>query len=150
MVVVADLQTDADDATLAKLAELTERYCVVGQSLAQPPRLPSANLGHREQRSRIDCVSIKTTSATVASPSAAHRFTHVGVSQKSASEVQITPAQYRGTRGSRSGGNSMSQLAAARCIDGHSTPSQDTRALEMWALSKVGPTRRARPLPAGA
>lgn len=35
--IVADLQTDADDATLAKLAELTERYCVVGQSLAQPP-----------------------------------------------------------------------------------------------------------------
>jgi uncharacterized OsmC-like protein len=34
--IVAELQTDADDATLAKLAELTERYCVVGQSLAQP------------------------------------------------------------------------------------------------------------------
>jgi len=39
IVVVADLQTDADDATLAKLAELTERYCVVGQSLAQPPSI---------------------------------------------------------------------------------------------------------------
>jgi uncharacterized OsmC-like protein len=32
--VVAELQTDADEATLAKLGELTERYCVVGQSLA--------------------------------------------------------------------------------------------------------------------
>ena len=33
--IVAELQTDADEATLAKLAELTERYCVVGQSLAK-------------------------------------------------------------------------------------------------------------------
>jgi uncharacterized OsmC-like protein len=32
--VVVALQTDADEATLAKLGELTERYCVVGQSLA--------------------------------------------------------------------------------------------------------------------
>jgi uncharacterized OsmC-like protein len=37
--IVAELQTDADDATLAKLAELTERYCVVGQSLAQTPTI---------------------------------------------------------------------------------------------------------------
>lgn len=37
--VVAELQTDADDATLAKLAELTERFCVVGQSLAQVPSI---------------------------------------------------------------------------------------------------------------
>jgi uncharacterized OsmC-like protein len=37
--IVAELQTDADDATLAKLAELTERYCVVGQSLAQTPSI---------------------------------------------------------------------------------------------------------------
>jgi uncharacterized OsmC-like protein len=37
--VVAELDTDADDATLTKLAELTERYCVVAQSLARPPRL---------------------------------------------------------------------------------------------------------------
>jgi len=37
--VIAELQTDADDATLAKLGELTERYCVVGQSLAQIPRI---------------------------------------------------------------------------------------------------------------
>jgi uncharacterized OsmC-like protein len=35
--VVAVLQTDADDEALAKLAELTERYCVVAQSLAQRP-----------------------------------------------------------------------------------------------------------------
>ena len=37
--IVAEVQTDADDATLAKLAELTERYCVVGQSLAQVPSI---------------------------------------------------------------------------------------------------------------
>jgi uncharacterized OsmC-like protein len=37
--VLAVLQTDADDAALAKLAELTERYCVVAQSLGQLPSL---------------------------------------------------------------------------------------------------------------
>jgi len=37
--IVAVLQTEADDATLAKLAELTERYCVVAQTLAQPPSI---------------------------------------------------------------------------------------------------------------
>ncbi|HEY6796356.1 MAG TPA: OsmC family protein [Kineosporiaceae bacterium] len=34
--VVAELATDADDAALARLAQLTERYCVVGQSLRDP------------------------------------------------------------------------------------------------------------------
>ena len=38
VVVTAALDTDADDATLARLAELTERYCVVGQSLREMPR----------------------------------------------------------------------------------------------------------------
>jgi uncharacterized OsmC-like protein len=33
------LDTDADDDQLARLATLTERYCVVGRSLATPPRL---------------------------------------------------------------------------------------------------------------
>ena len=37
--IVAVLQTDADDEALAKLAELTERYCVVAQSLAQMPSI---------------------------------------------------------------------------------------------------------------
>ena len=37
--VVAELDTTADDATLAKLAELTERYCVVARTLARPPHL---------------------------------------------------------------------------------------------------------------
>ena len=37
--VVIELDTDADDQTLARLASLTERYCVVGQSLAPPPAL---------------------------------------------------------------------------------------------------------------
>jgi uncharacterized OsmC-like protein len=34
-----ELETDADDQTLAKLGQLTERYCVVAQTLAEPPRL---------------------------------------------------------------------------------------------------------------
>jgi uncharacterized OsmC-like protein len=36
--VVAHIDTDAADSELAKLAELTERYCVVAQSLAQTPK----------------------------------------------------------------------------------------------------------------
>jgi uncharacterized OsmC-like protein len=39
MVVMIDLDTDADEATLEKLGTLTERYCVVGQSLKHPPRI---------------------------------------------------------------------------------------------------------------
>lgn len=35
--VTAELDTDADDETLARLAALTERYCVVAQSLAETP-----------------------------------------------------------------------------------------------------------------
>lgn len=34
-----ELDTDADDETIAKLARLTERYCVVAQTLAEAPRL---------------------------------------------------------------------------------------------------------------
>ena len=37
--VAAELDTDADDAALVKLGELTERYCVVAQTLASPVRL---------------------------------------------------------------------------------------------------------------
>lgn len=37
LTVTIDLDTTADDAALARLAQLTERYCVVGQSLAPPP-----------------------------------------------------------------------------------------------------------------
>jgi uncharacterized OsmC-like protein len=37
--VVAEVDTDADDDTLATLGRLTERYCVVAQTLAQPPHL---------------------------------------------------------------------------------------------------------------
>jgi uncharacterized OsmC-like protein len=36
---VAELDTDADDQVLARLRALTERYCVVAQSLAEPPSL---------------------------------------------------------------------------------------------------------------
>lgn len=35
--IVATLVTDADDAALERLARSTERYCVVGQTLAVPP-----------------------------------------------------------------------------------------------------------------
>jgi uncharacterized OsmC-like protein len=33
------VETDADDQALAKLGQLTERYCVVAQTLAEPPKL---------------------------------------------------------------------------------------------------------------
>lgn len=35
----ADLDTDADDDMLARLEALTERYCVVGKSLREPPAI---------------------------------------------------------------------------------------------------------------
>jgi uncharacterized OsmC-like protein len=34
-----DLDTDAEEERVAKLVELTERYCVVLQTLAKPPEL---------------------------------------------------------------------------------------------------------------
>jgi uncharacterized OsmC-like protein len=37
--VTATLTTEADDVALAKLAELTERYCVVAQTLAHRPSI---------------------------------------------------------------------------------------------------------------
>jgi uncharacterized OsmC-like protein len=43
--VLAELDTDADDATLAKLADLTERYCVVARTLARPPHLTIRRAG---------------------------------------------------------------------------------------------------------
>jgi uncharacterized OsmC-like protein len=42
---VAELDTDADDAALTRLAELTERYCVVSQSLREPPTFVVRRLG---------------------------------------------------------------------------------------------------------
>jgi uncharacterized OsmC-like protein len=38
VVVTAEIESDADDAALERLANLTERYCVVGQSLREPAR----------------------------------------------------------------------------------------------------------------
>ncbi len=35
--ITAEVDVDADDTALSRLAASTERYCVVGQSLAQPP-----------------------------------------------------------------------------------------------------------------
>lgn len=37
--ITAVLDTDATDDQLARLASATERYCVVGQSLAEPPEI---------------------------------------------------------------------------------------------------------------
>jgi uncharacterized OsmC-like protein len=39
IVITAELDTDADDAKLEKLADSTERYCVVAQSLRDPVHL---------------------------------------------------------------------------------------------------------------
>ena len=39
VVVTITVDTDADDARLERIATSTERYCVVGQSLAQPPAI---------------------------------------------------------------------------------------------------------------
>ena len=39
VVVTFELETDADDAALHRLATSTERYCVVGASLADPPQI---------------------------------------------------------------------------------------------------------------
>jgi uncharacterized OsmC-like protein len=39
LVVTAWLDTDADESALARLGRLTERFCVVGQSLDEPPRI---------------------------------------------------------------------------------------------------------------
>jgi uncharacterized OsmC-like protein len=39
VVVTAALVTDASDTDLERLARSTERYCVVGRSLAEPPRI---------------------------------------------------------------------------------------------------------------
>jgi uncharacterized OsmC-like protein len=39
VVVSIEVRTDADDAALTRLAELTERYCVVAQSLRERPQL---------------------------------------------------------------------------------------------------------------
>ncbi len=38
VVVTAEVDTDADDEALARLAQLTERYCVVAQTLREAPR----------------------------------------------------------------------------------------------------------------
>jgi uncharacterized OsmC-like protein len=45
VVVTAEVDTDADEAALARLAELTERYCVVARSLAQAPRFVVRRVG---------------------------------------------------------------------------------------------------------
>jgi uncharacterized OsmC-like protein len=48
--ITAELDTDADDETLAKLTELTERYCVVGQSLREPVTLTIRRMPTPERR----------------------------------------------------------------------------------------------------
>jgi uncharacterized OsmC-like protein len=43
-----DLDTDAPEDEVAKLIELTERYCVVFQTLANPPQLSRVRSGTRD------------------------------------------------------------------------------------------------------
>lgn len=50
IVVTAVLDTDADDAQLAKLAELTGRYCVVGRSLREEPVIEIRRAGRHTAR----------------------------------------------------------------------------------------------------
>ena len=45
--ILIDLQTSADDAALTKLQELTERYCVVAQSLRTPVTCTVQRSGER-------------------------------------------------------------------------------------------------------
>jgi uncharacterized OsmC-like protein len=47
--VVAEVTTDADETTLQRLATATERYCVVGQSLREPPTI---EIRRRDPRDR--------------------------------------------------------------------------------------------------
>jgi uncharacterized OsmC-like protein len=54
-VVTIDVETDADDASLERLARSTERYCVVGQSLKESPRViirrkPAVTSAHSPHR----------------------------------------------------------------------------------------------------
>lgn len=50
VVVTVVLDTDADDARLAKLAELTGRYCVVGRSLREEPVIEIRRAGRHAAR----------------------------------------------------------------------------------------------------
>lgn len=45
VVVTADLDTDADEQSLQRLADLTERYCVVGQTLRDPVTIHVRRMG---------------------------------------------------------------------------------------------------------
>jgi uncharacterized OsmC-like protein len=46
VVITVELDTDADDVALARLATATERYCVVGQSLREPVRIVVRRIGN--------------------------------------------------------------------------------------------------------
>lgn len=46
VVVSVELDVDADDAALQRLARSTERYCVVGQSLQEKPRFVLRRMAH--------------------------------------------------------------------------------------------------------
>jgi uncharacterized OsmC-like protein len=46
--VTIQVETDADDAALERLARSTERYCVVGQSLKEPARVVVSRAGALE------------------------------------------------------------------------------------------------------
>jgi len=48
IVVRVEVDTDADDAALERLARSTERYCVVGQTLGRPPTFVVTRAGAEE------------------------------------------------------------------------------------------------------
>lgn len=48
--VIAELDTDASDADLEKVARATERYCVVARSLATPPEFEIRRVGAEAER----------------------------------------------------------------------------------------------------
>jgi uncharacterized OsmC-like protein len=43
--VIVELDTDADDVALQRLATLTERYCVVGRTLREPVLITVRRVG---------------------------------------------------------------------------------------------------------
>jgi uncharacterized OsmC-like protein len=53
VVVTIELSSDADDTALARLAELTERYCVVAQSLREAPEFVVRRVCGAEPGSRF-------------------------------------------------------------------------------------------------
>lgn len=48
LTVTIEVDTDVDDAKLLRVADMTEKYCVVGQSLGEPPRFVVKRVGAQQ------------------------------------------------------------------------------------------------------